>query len=93
MQIRLQYPAMLFYLNYTTNSDKLEEARAKRIITAGLADSNSRRAGYNYLINANETNLRSYMMFSQLILTRAVEFAISNKKDFLLLPENLNQKT
>lgn len=87
MQMRIQYPATLFYLNYTTNSDKLEEARLKRIITVGIADSNSSRRGYNYLINANETNLRSYMMFSQLIFSRAIEFVTSNRRGFLMQTE------
>lgn len=60
MTMRLQYPSALFYTNHTHNKDKFIEAFDRGLITLGLADSNSTRAGYNFLINANEKTCRSY---------------------------------
>jgi ribosomal protein S2 len=75
MTMRVQYPNAIFYTNYTHNRDKFIEASERGILSFGLADSNSARSGYNFLINANEKTSKSYLYFINLIFLHAVRVA------------------
>jgi ribosomal protein S2 len=85
MSVRVQYPSALFYTNYTQNRDKFVEAEQRGILTVGIADSNSLREGYNFLINANEKSSRSYLYFVNIIFSLALRTIFLLRRDFLII--------
>jgi ribosomal protein S2 len=82
--MRLQYPSGVFYTNYTHNKDKFIEAFGRGLLTIGLADSNSARDGYNFLINANEKTSRSYLYFINFFFLHAVRIFNFLKRDLFI---------
>ena len=83
LSTKLVYPSSLFYMNYTNNFMKLAEGENGGLLQFGIADSNSTRQYYTYLINANEKSSRSYLFFLNIILQLALRFTIRTKKSLL----------
>jgi hypothetical protein len=79
----VKFPACLFYANYTRNSNHFNEARFSGLIQTGVADTNSLRFKYNYLINANEKSRRSYLYFFNTLVLFAFRNLYLRKKAFL----------
>jgi len=83
LSTKLAYPSSLIYFNYTNNFMKLIEGEKGGLLQLGIADSNSSRQYYSYLLNANEKTARSYLFFLNAIMQLGLKFILNNKKSLI----------
>lgn len=81
LSTKLMYPALLIYINYSINRKRLIEGQRAGLLQATLADTNSQRIHCNYLINANEKSIMSYLLLINLIFVRALRVAWVRQKE------------